>query len=160
MRRKLIQNYVFIILISIGITAAAFFAKGYSYLVKENERNLISRAGVLADSFCREEIKTVPDMEEYLKVQSEKFNVRLTLIDQKGNVRADSDSYADIMKNHKNRPEIRYALEKGKGADHRYSETMGVEYYYAAVEVSTDSFQGVLRICEPAHEFQRLLISL
>ena len=160
MRRKLIQNYVLIILISIGITAAAFIGNGYSYLVEENEKNLVSRASILADSFSREDITDLGEMETYLKKQAKKFDLRITLIDEKGNVAADSDSSADKMENHRARPEIKKAIRNQTGVDHRYSETMGVEYYYAAVRVKTNSFFGVLRVSEPAHAFQQLINSL
>ena len=160
MRRKLLQNYLLIILISIGITAGAFIANGYSYLVKENENNLISRVSILADSFCREKIPNTEKMENYLKEQAEKFNLRLTLINEDGKVIADSSVDGGKMENHKTRPEIRRAFRNHVGVDHRYSESTGVEYYYAAVEVKTDAFYGVLRASEPAKAFKELVDKL
>ncbi|MDO4555439.1 MAG: ATP-binding protein [Lachnospiraceae bacterium] len=157
MRRRLIKNYLLIILMTIGITVCAFVANGYSYLVEENEKSLLSRASVLADSFSSQEPKQTEDIEAFLKKQSEKFGLRLTFIDRNGNVLADSDSDADTMDNHRTRPEIRRAFRNGQGADHRYSETMGVEYYYAAVEVEAGNFHGALRVSEPAHAFQELI---
>lgn len=157
MRRKLIQNYVFIIFISIGITAGAFFLNGYSYLVKENEENLMSRASILADSFCSEKIETKEEIQKFLDQKSEKFDIRLTFVDQEGNVIADTKHDEEQMENHRTRPEVWRAFRNKIGVDHRYSKTLGVEYYYAAVEVRTDNFHGALRMSEPAKAFQQLI---
>lgn len=157
MRRKLIQNYLLIVLLSIGITSAAFLLNGSSYLVRENENSLTQRVCILADSFCQQKITSVSEMEEYLKNQSEKFNLRMTFIDEEGKVVADSVYDNERMENHRTRPEVRRAFRNHTGADHRFSKTAGIEYYYAAVEVKTDSFYGVLRISEPAHEFNQLI---
>ena len=59
MRRKLIQNYLLIVLLSIGITSAAFLLNGSSYLVRENENSLTHRVCILADSFCQQKITSV-----------------------------------------------------------------------------------------------------
>jgi signal transduction histidine kinase len=167
LRKRLFSNFLLIILFSIFITACAFILNGYSHLVVENERSLISRTQILADSFCRLDLSSVEEMNEYLREQSDQFNLRLTLINQEGKVVADSQvdlANTDQMGNHKNRPEVQTALEKQVGVDHRRSESTGVEYYYAAVQLKTDLFDGVLRASEPAKAFRalrnRLLVSI
>ncbi len=60
-------------------------------------------------------------------------NLRITLIDQKGNVLYDSfvDNYL-MMENHLDRPEIQKSSADEKGSNIRHSETTGEDYFYYA----------------------------
>jgi two-component system phosphate regulon sensor histidine kinase PhoR len=63
---------------------------------------------------------------------------RVTLVDASGKVLADSSETLEEvskMENHKNRPEIRTALEGGIGYEVRYSDTLRRKMLYAAVPV-------------------------
>lgn len=160
MRKKLIQNYIFIILISISITVGSFVVYGYSYLVKENEDNLLERVDVLAQFFEEQDIETKTELSQYIYKYAKQLDLRLTFIDEDGTVLADSQVHPSSMENHKTRTEVRRAFRQRVGADHRFSETMGVEYYYAAVRVKTDHFYGVIRASEPASAFEGLLDTL
>ena len=69
------------------------------------------------------------------------FNVRVTMIDNDGNVLYDSTSPAALSENHLDRPEVRQAIENGSGTAERYSNTLSKRTYYYAVK--TDG--GIIR---------------
>jgi two-component system phosphate regulon sensor histidine kinase PhoR len=67
-------------------------------------------------------------------------NVRITLVDDLGNVLADSDvplTELPNVQNHLERPEIRQALRSGIGYDIRRSATVGHDFLYVAKMVAT-----------------------
>ena len=80
-------------------------------------------------------------------------NLRLTVIDGRGVVLADSARSLDElsrMENHLDRPEVRAALGGGRGAATRRSDTTGVEYVYAAQAVTFGQGQlAVVRLAQP-----------
>lgn len=59
--------------------------------------------------------------------------VRVTIIDWTGDVLYDSKTAANLMPNHKDRPEVKQALETGEGSSIRTSGTMGYVSVYHAV---------------------------
>ena len=60
-------------------------------------------------------------------------NMRITLIEQDGTVVYDSCADASKMDNHKDREEVRKALEYGEGNSRRKSDTLSKNTYYYAV---------------------------
>lgn len=90
-------------------------------------------------------------------------NLRITLIDEQGNVLADSDvPLIDIpgVQNHLERPEVRQAQQSGIGYDIRHSATVGHDYLYMAKTVSglpsKTVFRGLayLRLSVPLEAYQ------
>lgn len=68
---------------------------------------------------------------------------RLTWVSEDGFVLFDSHSDLIQMDNHKERTEIRQAMETGYGWDTRYSETIGLQQIYTAIRMEDGS---VLRV--------------
>jgi two-component system phosphate regulon sensor histidine kinase PhoR len=77
--------------------------------------------------------------------------MRITVIDESGNVLGDSDSNPAEMENHSNRPEVKDAISKGIGHSTRYSNTLNKEMLYVAVPFrdSQGKIQGVVRTSLP-----------
>jgi len=65
--------------------------------------------------------------------------VRLTVIDENGQVLYDNSSHADEMENHFDRPEFMAALKGQTGISRRYSETLRYDMMYVAVPVEQGS---------------------
>ena len=64
-----------------------------------------------------------------------------------------SDSEAeDQLENHGDREEVLDALRGKKTSVTRYSKTLGIDYFYYAIPVASESFTGVLRVATPFHE--------
>ena len=70
--------------------------------------------------------------------------IRISIIDDKGNVVFDNVADINSADNHLSRPEIKEALKKGSGYSERYSKTLHqVTYYYATKMKNNDN---ILRI--------------
>jgi two-component system phosphate regulon sensor histidine kinase PhoR len=67
------------------------------------------------------------------KMDEVDLNTRVTQIDKKGNVLYDSKSAGKTEENHRERAEVKEALEKGYGEDVRMSNTVRQELYYYAL---------------------------
>ena len=77
------------------------------------------------------------------KSKSAVYNNRITWIDKNGNVLYDSMVDETVMENHRDRDEIKNAMENGEGYTVRYSNTLHEQTVYYAI-VLTDS--SVLRV--------------
>lgn len=85
--------------------------------------------------------------EESKRLESVGQQMRITVLDSKGNVVGDSEQPGDVdddtvRGNHLSRPEIIAAGKAGRGYDVRLSANRGERFYYAAVRLSD---QGYLR---------------
>lgn len=67
-----------------------------------------------------------------VKTFKAKTGNRITIIDEKGNVLADSDKNIKQMENHSNRYEIIHAKYNGYGKKIRFSHTLNQELLYVA----------------------------
>lgn len=109
------------IIVSVGISFALLYRNIESDIVENNKvdaRYLIYFLNEYGDESI-----------EGIEIPKDR---RLTLISKNGDVLYDSAANSDEMKNHKDRPEIISALEKGEGEDIRLSDTVSeISYYYA-----------------------------
>jgi two-component system phosphate regulon sensor histidine kinase PhoR len=72
------------------------------------------------------------ELDELIKNIGKEIDTRITIINNEGEVVADSEEDPYSMENHNNRPEIIGAIEKGFGSSIRYSKTMKEEMIYIA----------------------------
>ena len=94
--------------------------------------------------------------EEYLKELQSK-NYRLTLVAPDGTVLYDTEAESAAMDNHKDREEIREALNSGMGESERYSDTLTLKMIYRAEKLEDGS---VLRISATQDSVVALLIDV
>ena len=87
---------------------------------------------------------TVYSVKDY---QTEFDNLRISLLDENGNVIYDSDVNAADLDNHAQRPEISEAYEKGEGYAIRKSDTLSQNNFYYAILLDNG---GVLRVSKEA----------
>lgn len=91
--------------------------------------------------------KRFHELDSYVKELGKKINTRITIIDLKGKVVADSDSDPQSMENHRYRPEIirAYTGEIGKSA--RFSRTVKKKMLYIGLPLRMEGkISGVLRL--------------
>ena len=70
---------------------------------------------------------------DYLKSNVKEINAtRITVTDNEGNVLYDSETEADQLENHGERPEFVKAKEEGYGEIVRFSETFSEQTFYCA----------------------------
>lgn len=83
------------------------------------------------------------------------LEVRVTLIDLDGMVISDSSlppGKIALMENHKERPEVKNALENGYGENTRYSQTVKEYLLYMAVPVGLPKPYAILRFSKPLYD--------
>lgn len=80
------------------------------------------------------EIPRTPDLDTFAQKIHEKLNLRVTIIDQKGIVLAESNKNKELMDNHKYRDEIISASTQDFGYTLRYSDSVNRSFLYAAKE--------------------------
>src|SRR5262245_53805083 len=105
----------------------------------------------------------VPKDELQRRVQrlGRETRTRLTLLNEKGDVLADSQEDPGRMKNHLGRPEVQQAREHGFGKSTRFSATVHEEMSYAALRVDAPG-QPVfyVRVALPLDQIQDELARL
>lgn len=85
------------------------------------------------------------------------MRARVTLIDQDGTVLADSQANPEDMDNHKDRTEVKEALQNKRGEALRKSPTMQVDMLYVAVPMTIQGKRWVLRVSLFARDINKVL---
>lgn len=164
-KSKLILSYVFVILVSF-----AFLAFFLDKSLEENslhniQSSLVTQAHLIENQIVAESIKKEDSasLNTLVKALGLKTNCRITVIDRKGIVLADSEKpKQDIlgMENHINRPEVMTALTGNTGIDTRYSSTLKIDMLYVALPLKdSDEIIGILRLALPLESAQKTLFA-
>jgi len=104
------------------------------------------------------DLSSAREMSDQLRQIASISGSRVTLVDAKGNVFADSEKERVQMENHFSRPEIQEARLRGKGKSIRFSQTLGVEMLYVAVPIQTKAqITGYVRLARPLHDVKGLI---
>lgn len=165
-KAKLIFSYLIIIIVSFGFIAF-FLDKNLEENSLHNiQTSLVTQARLIEAQISPESIKNedVTSLEALVKTLSAKTKCRITVINTKGKVLADSEkSFAEIpeMENHLYRPEVKMALSGAVGIDTRYSSTLGINMLYVALPLKegTETL-GVLRLALPLVSVEKTLSSI
>jgi len=107
------------------------------------------------------ENKDLEKLNAYVGDLGRRMGIRITVIDEKGGVLADSEKDPLLMENHGNRPEVASALRGSPKSATRYSTTLKkYMLYYAMPYRSKEHVLGVLRLSIPLNNIDTLLDSL
>lgn len=124
-----------------------------AYLVRDQVADLVSRHRIgQLNLFCRR--------------TGRKTSTRITVIDPRGVVLADSDKDRSLMNNHAGRPEIQRAMAGETGVRKRLSATLGKQMLYVAVPLfpsrraSKGEGRYVLRMSMPIRAINNSLAAL
>ena len=150
-----------------------FYKIFFSYLV------IICLSFFLLDLFVRDEIKNVLtskvetelfsyaqllDLSSSVKIAQQLKQIakisdsRVTLIDARGKVLADSEKESSLMENHLNRPEVQEARLKGMGRSVRFSSTIGIDMLYVAIAIKDGrETTGYIRLARSLHDVQSVI---
>lgn len=148
MQKKLFLSYIVVILAAVGISAAAFWSMGYSFINDKSKEQYLMQARMLGDQLMEREAYEEVDYESFVSESSRKYTIRVTLISRNGEVVADSEQ-EEPLDNHGTREEVMKALGGEETSTVRYSKTMKQEYAYSAVPIKIGGEAGVLRISLP-----------
>jgi len=138
-RKLFLKLYPSYLLITIGSLLAAswYFAQSSKNFFLEQEKgDLEIRARFIYDEILSAlDMSTFDELEARCRTISNKTNTRITVIAPTGEVLAETDKERVNMENHRNRPEIRVALEGSAGTSIRYSQTLNKNMMYVAVPI-------------------------
>lgn len=135
MKKKFLLFSICLILISVLITSVISINVNINSFIAERENELVTYCRLINMAVAEEyENGTKVDYVKAAEDFSNEMGIRLTFINMKGNVLADSMKGSDYIKmeNHLGREEITEAILTGKGESNRKSATIGTEYLYVA----------------------------
>ena len=149
MKKRMQLNFMAIAMISMIAVLLLTTVVFYNLFQNEVIENLHTCADMLG-----EDLVNYKDTDRIIS-QKKVDNIRVTLIDKDGVVLADSDVNADVLGNHKERPEVKEAIEKGSGKSIRTSNTLSHASYYYAIRLSDGN---ILRLAKESQSFFSFLI--
>ncbi|EAE8346312.1 PAS domain-containing protein [Listeria monocytogenes] len=139
----------FVVMVIVGVFSGELMKSTYLNM-KENQ--LEDDAKILLQTTNMENLdldKDAATIQKSLDPLGEDIDARITVIDSKGDVVADTKKDPEKLDNHMNRPEVTDILKKGEsvGISIRESDSLGYSMLYVAVPVKHQSkTDGVLRI--------------
>ncbi|WP_434311639.1 ATP-binding protein [Hominifimenecus sp. rT4P-3] len=149
MKRRIFRSMCLVSFLGIFITALAIAVLLYQEFYHHMEDELQTETEYLAQG-VESAGKTYLEM-----VRSKSDQNRLTLIDVDGTVLYDSETTAEMLDNHLERPEVRDALTWGSGKHARLSDTMGQQIFYYALRLSDGT---VLRVSKAVDSVFRMAL--
>jgi len=134
------------ILIFIGIlltlTIVTYFWSKNIY-INQIEKNLVQNIDTF--SIVLKDLKNIDNIIKDLKSH---IHLRITVIDERGNIIAESDKDKNLMENHSNRKEILQAKDFGIGKIVRFSDTINKELLYIVKKVTINKNIYFIRMAD------------
>ena len=122
-----LRTFLFIFLgVLISLSIVIYFWSKNIYM-NQIEKNLIQNI----DTFSIV-LKDLDNINNIVKDLKNNINLRITVLDERGNIIAESDKDKTLMENHSNREEILQAKNFGIGKVIRFSNTVNKELIYIA----------------------------
>jgi len=163
-RTKITTTYVFLAILMV-VSLGIFTSLRLESYFKDRLVNELSRqADVVLYILQEDSTRTFSNIDEQVKQVGGLEHLRITLIDDQGNVMADSDvPFREIaeVQNHLDRPEVQEAKRTGIGHDIRHSATVNRDFLYVAREVKRSPgnpyFRNLsfIRLSAPYEQVQR-----
>ncbi|MDD2641171.1 MAG: sensor histidine kinase, partial [Arcobacteraceae bacterium] len=119
--------------ILLSVTVITFYWLKATY-IEEVEKNLSQNIDAFSVALTH-----LNDLDAQVRLLKEKTHLRITIIDAKGTVIAESDKDKNTMDNHINREEIVNINEQGIGKVIRKSDTLNKEMLNVVKKVSVDN---------------------
>ena len=167
-RRRIIVYYLLVIAVIVFLMGALFvWFLNYFYMqnLRENLYNQARLTAVLIEEMAGRDASP-EEIDSLSKTLGRELNIRITLVDEQGNVLADSAENPAKMENHGSRPEIIEALEQDKGIATRYSATVDEQMLYLAIPLNysfTEEYndsRAVIRLALPLVAINRAISNL
>jgi len=163
LKLKLILSYVFVIIFTFGLVAFFLDKNLEENSLRDLKSSLVNHAQLIESQLSSKSIiqAEMPVLETLVKDLSFKIKSRITIVDTKGQVLADSEqSLSEIpnMENHAARPEVKLALTGLVGGEIRYSSTLKMNMLYVAVPIKPkEGIIGVIRLALPLANIEKML---
>ncbi|HUJ68364.1 MAG TPA: ATP-binding protein [Syntrophorhabdales bacterium] len=145
---RVLVGYLVIILMLSAASLLAFSDAFHDLYRQTLSNDLKSLAFTLRSGLAESVDQGIPGrLESSVRRLGKELRTRITVIDTSGTVLADSDENPRVMENHRNRPEVREALEGNVGSSTRFSSTTSQEAVYVAIPLGEEGkSKGVLRV--------------
>ena len=145
---KILFSYLVVICLSFFILHLLVREQISKVMISGIEQELMHYAELV-------DLNTPQTMSANLREISKISKSRVTLVDERGAVFADSELAIDGLENHLYRPEIQEARLRQVGKSVRYSSTLGVNMLYVAVLIRAgEKIKGYVRLARPLHDVQ------
>ncbi len=134
-------SLIFLFILIIISTTTYFWSK--NIYLDQIEKNLSQNIDSLSIN-----LTSFKNLDYTIKTFKGKTGLRITIINEEGNVIADSDRDILTMENHSTRYEIIHAKYEGYGKKVRYSRTLNQELLYVAKKIVIDDEIYYLRLAD------------
>ncbi|KUG04919.1 phosphate regulon sensor protein phor (sphs) [hydrocarbon metagenome] len=155
--KRLIGTYLLIIMLILLSTGAILSVSLKQYYLDNVQTNLEREtrlAASMLESYQTDKIDTFNYMNDISQVVANNIDARVTIIDSRGTVVADSMYDATKLGPHNGRPEMYKALQGETGVAIRFSDTEQQQMVYVAVPFTTPDMQGVVRLARTLEEVE------
>ena len=161
MKKKVLFGYIIAAIVMMLAFEYSFWTNGFRYLEHQSEHSYLVQTELLRDLFLEGEVagrntEEENTFEEFTDTYAEEYDIRITVIDEAGNVLGESRGAGDLMNNHLDREDVQKALKGESNSVIRRSDTFDVDYCYCAVPVADGDFRGVIRTAIPLQELRNM----
>ncbi|MCQ1528111.1 two-component system histidine kinase PnpS [Lutispora saccharofermentans] len=158
MQKKIFLNLYYVLLIGIVISGLLSYTTIESTYNKGVEDKLISNAYLTAEIIAqRLNEHGYDNINDYIKKIKTSDEIRITLIDTEGTVLADTYEDPSKMENHRERSEVKKAINGLSALEKRYSSTIKANYLYYALPVKSGIENSyIVRLSMPLKDIEAI----
>ncbi|ABS34717.1 PAS domain-containing sensor histidine kinase [Clostridium botulinum] len=135
MKKKLTLSILIILIFTLTIVSSLFLITINNQYIESSKNRLKNNNSFILKVIRNEDPKNIVN---FIKNNYRDNDIRVTLLDHKGNVLVDSKENRVELENHNKREEIVNAKKNGEAYSVRYSNTRKVESLYFASKVNND----------------------
>jgi len=153
---------MFIVLLLIGVLTTGFLSLNLvrSVYISNVEERLVTNLELIQNTINHNNDNTM-QLDAFANEISQNIHARVTLIDDEGIVKGDSEADIETLDNHFYRPEIQDAYAGSLGKSIRYSNTLKHDMYYVAIPYEGDhEGLSVLRLAVPLENIEHFYLLL
>ena len=161
--RQIYPTYLLITLVSLFIVSWYALRRTEALHRSQLERDLLSQALLLERTLHTGDgsLLSPERIAQLCREFDQLLPVRVTVLLENGRVIGDSDENPAVMENHRNRPEVRAAVEGTPKALERYSSTVRQRLLYMAVPVNVNGkTEMFVRVAMPLAEIDGAMRSI
>ncbi len=146
--RRFITSILLVIVISLGVLGFFLLHFFHENTMQHEQEALLLNARIIDTTLKDKLWQKSPGISDIANVISQETSLRITILDESGNVLADTSEPAESLDNHSQREEVQQALaaERGYGTAIRYSTTLHENLMYTAIPVyHNGKLAGIIR---------------
>jgi two-component system phosphate regulon sensor histidine kinase PhoR len=148
---KIFGTYLVIVVLSFLVLNLFVRDEIRKVMIGQIEKQLMTSAQLV-------DLNSPQDISRQLRQIASISGARVTLVDARGKVFADSEKEVAGLENHLDRPEIQEARVRGTGKSIRFSKSIGTDMLYVAVPINDGAaIKGYVRLASPLYDVRRAI---